>query len=438
MGKKLDVSLQDAIRAPWFTRTGIGADSTKEDVAYGNDFHERWKTADGTGYVLGVGVNTSDQLSVGGSIYVPQRYMKTFKLATNASIATQAFWIADIACKVTGINCIFDVTDGAANTAYISKATGTQAPTGGTSLMSGTFNMNATARTEQSATLTTASGYPSILTLAVGDRLVFNLASAVTNLAGVAITVAMTPGNKSLTAELVMNANGDLIAATAIFVANGSYNVTAVRAIWSAAATVGTVTYDVFHDTSTNAPAAGTSILTAAVSLKTTANTVSTATLTGTAATLRLDAGDRLSVKLNGTLTTLAGLVVVVSLTPIQGLIEVNWALAKNANLAVDQTIFIADRTYELTCASEVHATAAGGALTANLTRDSGTTAAGGGTSLQSGTFNLNATANTVQVATNLGIQGRFLLAGDRLSIHFSTTVQALAGVAVTVQLQPR
>lgn len=431
----------EAIRAPFSKRGGLDTNISRVDYAKDNGFVDYCRNAANTGILPLWGSDSDNAIQLAGSVVTGQRMVKSFKLATNASITTQAFWIADGNYTITNISCIFDVADGAANTAYIGKATSTQAPSAAVTLMSGTFNMNATARTVQTATLTSNWNVPTqaSIQLSAGDRLVFSLASAVTSLAGVCITVTMTPGNKSLTAEYVMNANGDLIAASTFFLSNGEYVVTGVRAIWSAAGTNGgTVTYDVTKDTSTNAAGAGTSVLLAAVSVKTTANTVSTPSLATSAATLRLTQSDRLAVKLTGTLTTLAGLVVVVSLRPIQQCIEIGFNLAKNANLAVDTDFFIADRTYEFVCASLTYATTNAGALTCNLVRDTGTTAAGGGTSLQSGTFNLNTTANTPLFATLLGVQSNYLLQGDRLGLHYSTTVTNLAGLCLAVKLIPR
>ena len=71
----------------------------------------------------------------------------------------------------------------------------------------------------------------------------------------------------------------------------------------------GTVTLDVTIDATTVAPGAGTSVLSAPISLKATANVVQVATLTATTANLTMPAGSRLSVKYTGTLTTVAGVV---------------------------------------------------------------------------------------------------------------------------------
>lgn len=124
-----------------------------------------------------------------------------------------------------------------------------------------------------------------------------------------------------LEVSFVMNANGSL-ADQAFFIANRAYEVVAVREVHSAAGTdAGAVNLQVTKDTGTDAPGAGTDLLTnntnAGFNLKGTANTVQAGTLTETAANLKLAAGDRLSVDFAGTLTAVAGVVVTVSLKRI-------------------------------------------------------------------------------------------------------------------------
>lgn len=103
------------------------------------------------------------------------------------------------------------------------------------------------------------------------------------------------------------------------FIANRACKVIAIRQVHSTAGSDGlAVNLQVTKDTSTNAPGAGTDLLTnntnAGFDLKGTANTVQTGTLTSTAASLLLAAGDRLSLDYAGTLTAVAGVVVTVTL----------------------------------------------------------------------------------------------------------------------------
>ena len=438
-------TLTECIRAPWAKKTGLDPNISSKSYSKSNGFFDYADNSLATRLLPLVGSDAADKVHINGACFHGARNIKTFNLSTSAAEGTQAFWIADATYTITSISLIYQTADGATNTGYIAKATGTQAPTSTAvvPLMVGTFNLNTTTKTVYNATLpswvvpTPSSNLNPGVQISAGDRLVFVMASAVTSLAGVSITIEMIPGNKTLSATYAMNANAS-IATTSIFVANGSYTVTGVKAVWSAAGTNGgTVTGDITIDNSTTAPGAGTSVLTAAFSVKTTANTVVTPALSVTAANLRLNAGARLTYKSTGTLTSLAGLVVTVYYVPINDAIDISIPLGAAASL-VDQTIFTAMDKYELILAQVSYGTAEGGALTAQLTRESGTTTAGSGTAIQSGSFNLNTTTNTPQVASLLSLVNNYLLPGDRLSVHFSAGATTTANFILTITVRPR
>lgn len=118
----------------------------------------------------------------------------------------------------------------------------------------------------------------------------------------------------TVTVTYRQNANASL-ADEAFFIADRAYEVVAVREVHSAAGTDGgAVTLQVTKDDGTDAPGAGDDLLSAGINLKGTANTVQAGTLVATQATKRLAIGDRLAVDFAGTLTTLAGVVVTVTL----------------------------------------------------------------------------------------------------------------------------
>lgn len=79
----------------------------------------------------------------------------------------------------------------------------------------------------------------------------------------------------------------------------------------------GTSTLDVTKDTSTNAPAAGTALTSAAFNLNATANTVQAGAVTATVATKTFSAGDRLAVKFNNAIQSSAGVVVTACFAPL-------------------------------------------------------------------------------------------------------------------------
>jgi len=110
---------------------------------------------------------------------------------------------------------------------------------------------------------------------------------------------------------------------------------------------------------------------------------------------------------------------------------------------ATDAVFFIATRAYTVVSASEVHAVAAGGASVLQVVKDTGTNAPGAGTDLLTNNtntgFDLNATANTVQVGTLVASGAtKALAAGDRLAIDFANAIQSSAGIVVTVCLAPQ
>lgn len=109
---------------------------------------------------------------------------------------------------------------------------------------------------------------------------------------------------------------------------------------------------------------------------------------------------------------------------------------------ATDAVFFVATRPYIVVSVSEVHAVAAGGASVLQVTLDTSTNAPGAGTDLLTNNtntgFDLNATANTVQVGTLVAAATRTLATGDRLAYDFANAIQSSAGVAITACMAPR
>lgn len=453
--------LWTAVTAPFTGRFGPGRDSDRAgyDLSKTSGYIQRYRNAADTQDMDVLGTDAYDKLIVGGFCIRPLRLPIVFTLATNASLTTQRFFTADQPLEIRSILYSHATADGAVNTGYISKETPGQAPGAGVSVQTGTFDLNATANTVAAATLANrnqpgffGAGEPTI-SLNTNEMLSFKIASAVTSLAGVQITIYALPQNSFAPAVYVMKANGD-IATSCFFLANRPVKVTGVSMVWDTAATNGSaVTMDVTKDTSTNAPGAGTTILAAAQSVKGTINTPVNPALAASAATLTLAAGDRLAVKTSGTLTALAGLVIVVSFanaqhavagpSPIAGMIQPVFNLFKNANLGVDESFFTADRDYEFHDVSAVWSVVEGASGRVTVTVDIGTTAPGAGTSaLTDNTnagFDTTATANTVVVGT-LAVSKRtiFVPAGARLSIKGAGTKGSFAGLVIAVSLLPR
>lgn len=107
-----------------------------------------------------------------------------------------------------------------------------------------------------------------------------------------------------------------------LFVATQAYEVTKVSCTFATAEVTTTdLTMQLTKDTGTDAPGAGTDLLTnntnAGFDMTATANTVQTGTLTATTSSLQLAAGDRLAIDLSGAVNELAGAVITVSLKRI-------------------------------------------------------------------------------------------------------------------------
>lgn len=408
-----------------------------------NNYDLTFRNAANTAAISGMKMGADDRLEINGGTISP--LLKTFEFAFEPTLSSQVMLIADRSYEILSITEIHAVagTDPGAVTLQITKDIDGVVPGAGESLLTSGFNLKGTANTVQDGTL--VSTYATRM-LTVGQRLSLSLTGTPDAVAGILIRVVCSPGCKSETAIYNVKSNTDLID-SCFYVANRPMIVTAIYGVFSTAGTNGSaVSLQVTKDTSTNAPGAGTDILTnnsnVGFNMKSTINTVQTGTLTGTAATLRLAPGDRLSVDFAGTLTALAGVFVIVAMTPHYETVEKVFKLSHPAQPIADNYYFIADRPYEIIDARMVQSVAgSGGACTLQLTLDAvGTTAPGAGTDLLSNNtntgFNLESTANTVQVGTFIAQGNNFMLPGDRLSWDVAGTATSVAGVVVTVVLR--
>lgn len=118
----------------------------------------------------------------------------TYAVNANASLADQAFFLADRRYEVVGITQIHAVAGGDAGAVnlQVTKDTGTAAPGAGTDLLTNNanagFNLKGTANTLQTGTLVATLATKR---LAAGDRLSVDFAGVLTTLAGVVVTVRL-------------------------------------------------------------------------------------------------------------------------------------------------------------------------------------------------------------------------------------------------------
>lgn len=257
-------------------------------------------------------------------------------------------------------------------------------------------------------------------------------------------------------ARFYLAANAGLATQT-IFVAPGPVIITGLDEIHATAGTAsGAVTLQVTHETGTQAPGTGVSVTSNTFNLKGTANTTQTGTLAakyqkqtanntpaqGGAGIIKLSAGDRLSAKFTGTLTTLAGVALDVFFSP-GGITPLAVYQMNAAAAQVTTSIFTAMQPTTVagfTCVVNVPETATG-TCTLDLFKDTGTNAPGGGATTLAAAINLKTiVANTTtSAALSATASALAMNVGDRLSVVFagSATLTALAGVCAVAWLRP-
>lgn len=147
--------------------------------------------------------------------------------------------------------------------------------------------------------------------------------------------------------------------------------------------------------------------------------------------------------KINNTVSpTLTPLLDVTSRRTIKRLVPVPIAVrlksTEGATAANYGTFFTADKTYNLVSANEVHGTKGtdGSAVSLQIEKLTGTTAAGSGTVLLSTAFNLKGTINTVQYGALVTTGATVLNSGDRLALKLTGTPTAVADLVATVFLE--
>lgn len=366
----------------------------------------------------------------------------TYNVAANADLGTKTFFVANKAARILSIQEVHATagTDSSAVTMQITKETATGTAGTGTALLTSEFNLKGTANTVQAGSLNTN---PDVLWLNAGEKLSVKFTGTLTALAGVQVTIEVEYPTSEFDVQVFHNVNGNAVD-ECFFVAPETYEIVAITEIHGTAGTDSSaVNVQVVKDTGTNAPGAGTDLLTnnsnAGFDLKATAQVAQAGILVTTPSALVLAAGDRLSVDYAGTVTAVADVVITVTLRPLNRTrVTVSDDQSANAD-DVTECFFIADRPCQILGISEVHSAAGtdAGSVTLAVTKDTGTQAPGAGTSTMSGTFNLKGTANTVQNATLTSTTSALVLAkGDRLSILYSGIKTALAGVVVTVSLE--
>lgn len=434
-----------ALYARFFPRGGKPhPDNT--DYAVSNGFIERAKRTTGEEEDV-YGVDSDNRFLLGNRMATKSFTPVSITLPSNGLIgAAQTIYIAR---RKTVIKSVAEVHATAGNaggsvTFTVTRERGTTASGSGNAVLSGTLDLKGTANTVQNGTLVdtfvhSKSSTKSFIVLERGDRLSIKTTGTLTTLAGLNVTLFLAPGYADPCAVYSIGPNGS-IADQCFFLANLDRTVKEIAVVWGTAGSdAGAVTLQVHKDTSTDAPGAGSAtLLNAALSLKTTAATVAFPALTGTAASKKLAAGDRLAANFTGTLTALANVCIVVFFEPdYTDQFEVTYYAGANAQ-HLDSPFFIADRPYEVVDVSEVHGTAGGASSTLAVRKCTGTQAPASGALVTTAGFAADGTANTVQVGTlNASRRNLVLYPGDRLAADYNGTLGSIANAVITAVLRP-
>lgn len=137
----------------------------------------------------------SSTLSVTGAITATagvtgQNFQVSYVGQTTEAATDRVIFVAPVACQVVAASEVHGVAAGGASKLQLVKDTSTDAPGAGTDLLTNNtntgFDLNATANTVQSGTLT---GTVASLQLAAGDRLSLDFANTIQSTAGLAVTV---------------------------------------------------------------------------------------------------------------------------------------------------------------------------------------------------------------------------------------------------------
>lgn len=244
---------------------------------------------------------------------------------------------------------------------------------------------------------------------------------------------------------------------TRFFVSDSYYRVSNIRFTYATAGTSASIAIQVTKDpvgnTSATAPGAGAPLLqTAFDGVNTTINKTITGTLvTGNA--LWLNPGDSLSVLFTGTLTTIAGVTITVDLvntctvnfagtpayqpplqSPLGKTVPANvsqFYVRLNAETNT-QVFYLANRDMTIVAAYATIVTGFAASTTIDLTKDTGTQAAGAGSSILAAPMDATQVGELLVPGMNLTANRLLMAAGDRLSIKYSGTVTG-AGVCITI-----
>lgn len=157
------------IRDAYFTTLNVsGASEMVGDVAMSGD------------------LVVAGDLAVSGSI-PGQQVVHSYNFGIG-SVDGTVFVVPAGSWNLAAASASYTVAEGGALTVQLNKCTGTQAPSAGVNMLTGTFDLNAAVNTVQNGTLSaTAANYA----LVAGDRICVDFSAAITTAAGGALTIVL-------------------------------------------------------------------------------------------------------------------------------------------------------------------------------------------------------------------------------------------------------
>jgi hypothetical protein len=431
------VDYVNALFAPFARRHGNDPDAGDQKYGYDNNFTRKWRNFADDADVEVLKVGRLDFVQLAGAGKQPSYALKSLNIEPNAKIVDQVFFIADRDYVVKGIRQTHKTAGSVTASAIVRKcADGVTIPNG--TALCDSLDLTDTKDTTVEATLSTTA---SDLVLKENDRIAVDISGDTTTLAGLTITLVLSPGHTTETAVFSVVANGDL-ADRIFFVAPRPMLIKSIKECHNVLGTNGSaVTASIKKQDSTETASQGDVLLSSVFSLKTTINTVQEGALVTTAGYTRMAAGDRLSVDFAGTLTAVAGLCIMVEFEPLEDVKLVTFMSPVDGASVLDQSFFIADRDYQVMLSMAVWMVASGGATNFQLTADPGTVVPGAGVDLLSNDsaagFQTDGTPYVPEEGAYVSDGIRYVKKGERLSMDANGTLTTMEGIVVTVALKP-
>ena len=459
MSINITQNLWAALKAPFERRRESAADVDLIDQSFGNGYQRSYWDGTNTNEMFVHGVDTDGAIRIGDDVLKPNRSQVTVHLYPNANLVTQAFFVNPTPHKLYITSAQFVATTVgtvAGATADITHETQIgglmQAAGTGKTVLSAKFGISttATAETVQVAGLASplvratyntsvANATPGagVIVLQPGDSLSIKFSGTLTTLVGLTISLGVAPGSKYSFVSYYL-ATAASAATISLCTSLRKRTLLYGAELHQVAGTdPGAVTLTLTKDATATAPGAGTAMLASTVNLKSTALTYNQLSLSATAANLALISTDSVAVKVAGTTTALAGVLVTLAFDGKPGEVWLNYNSA-NSTVGTDEEFWIADRDYIITQDSGKWS-ATGTSNFASLTIDTGTQTPSTGqvvsTLNTNKGFDTTGSINAPVFDTLAALNTRYIKAGDRIGIHNQGTTGALAGLQLSALL---